>query len=96
MGQDAVVSAGTALAAKILHEVDGEASVEVTLGSPDSTDLHEVFEGPLTLASGQLVVGDAGSEETETLILDPGAYVAQVLVDDVEFPTRVVIGLRRA
>jgi hypothetical protein len=42
------------------------------------------------------VVGDAGSEETETLILDPGPYLAQVLVDDVEFPTRVVIGLRRA
>ena len=91
-----MVSTGTAFAAKVMHEVDGEALVEVTLGDPDATDLHPVFEGPLTVASGQVVVGDAGGEETESLILDPGHYVAQVLVDDVEFPTRVVIGLRRA
>ena len=89
-------SAGTAFAAKILHEVDGEALVELTLGIPDPTGLHEVFEGPLTLSSGQVVVGDAGNEVTDTLSIDPGPYVAQVLVDDVEFPTRMVIGLRRA
>lgn len=96
MGPDGVVSAGTAFAASIQHEVDGEALVEVIMGTPDPRGLHEVFEGPLTLVSGHIVVGDAGNEATESLVLDPGLYVARVLVDDPEVRTRMVIGLRRA
>jgi hypothetical protein len=40
MGAKGVVSAGTALAVRVLHKVGAEALVEVTLGVPGSTDLH--------------------------------------------------------
>jgi hypothetical protein len=96
MGAEGVVSAGTALAIRVLHEVDGEALVEVTLGVHGSTDLHQVFEGPLMLASGQLVIGDAGGEQTQTIEVEPGPYVVQVLVDERDHPTRLLIALRRA
>jgi hypothetical protein len=80
MGVEGVVSAGTALAAKILHEVDGDALVEVTVGDSDATGLHQVVEGPLLLASGQVVIGGAGGEQTETIKVEPGPYLVRILV----------------
>ena len=68
----------------------------MSLGDPDASDLHQAFKGPLLLASGQLVVGDAGGERTETITVEPGAYVAQVLADDRAYPSRLVVALRRA
>jgi len=91
-----VVSAGTPLAAKVLHEVEGAALAEVTLGDPDSSDLHQVFEWPLLLASGQVVIADAGGEPAETVRADPGPCLVRILANDPDHPTRLVIALRRA
>ena len=96
MGAEAVVSAGTALAARVLHEVDGDALVEVTLGDPGPTDLHKVFEGPLLVASGQVVIGDAGGERTETIKVQPGPYLVRIFVDDRDQPSRLVVALWHA
>ena len=96
MGAEGVVSAGTPLAAKVLHAVEGDALVDVTLGDPDSTDLHQVFEGPPLLGSGQVVIGDAVGERTETGKVDPGPCLVRILANDPDHPTRLVIALRRA
>ena len=65
------VSAGTALVVRVLHEVDGQALVELTLGDPGSTDLHQVFEGSLLLVSGQLLIGDAGASRRRGSMSNP-------------------------
>jgi hypothetical protein len=81
------------IVAKILHEVDGEATLEVSRIPPEGLLL--VHECDVAFPSGVAVVSDAGQLRMDKVALRPGVWSAAVWMDDVESARRVVISLRR-
>ncbi len=90
-GQHAVYATHTEIGIQILHEVDGEATVEIAEVAPQG--LQEIWTGEIGIPSGTLVVTDSGEERVDRLALHPGEYLASVFVDDVTFPERVVVAI---
>ena len=86
-GDAAVVSTAQTVVSRIEHGDDGEATATVRLDAPPG--LLRVHSGHLTVTSGRLRLGDAGSEGTQEVALASGRYEVQVLVDDAEHPAEV-------
>jgi hypothetical protein len=88
-----VVAMRGELVTKILHLVDGAATLELTLASPDGLML--VHEGDLEIPSGVLEITDAAEQRVDTVDVPSGTWRAAVWVNDTDSPTRVVIHLHR-
>jgi hypothetical protein len=88
---DAVVTTRGEIIAKILHQVDGEATLQVSLVPPVGLTLVRQCE--LDIPSGMLLVSDAAKERVDRVVLTPGLWDATVWTDRAESPTRVAICL---
>ncbi|WP_141846865.1 hypothetical protein [Lapillicoccus jejuensis] len=87
-----VAAARSIVVARIQHEVDGEATAEVWVGRcPD--ELTCVYEGEFVTASGVVTLADAAHDDAKQLDATVGRYALRVLVEEVEFPERVVFEL---
>lgn len=89
-----VVAAHSALAARILHEVDGKATAEVWV-SRRPQGLHLVYDGDIDIPSGTIQISDAAGDAIESATVEPGSYSVQVYVDDDAHPERVIVALNQ-
>jgi hypothetical protein len=92
-GDADVISTKATIICKILHQVDGEATVEVMLDGAERGDLVLVYEGNLALVSGEVVVTDAARERAEVGVVPPGDYRVRVWVSERGSPALVAVGL---
>lgn len=89
------VAAGTTvIAASIQHAIDGEAVTEVWQGHPGG-NLTCAYEGDFVTASGAVTVGDAAYEQHAPVEIGEGRHQLQVLMSEVESPSRVVFSFTR-
>lgn len=91
--QDLVLARGGEIVAKILHQTDGEATVEVTLTPPSG--LVFVSRCVLDVPSGTLVVTDAAEEQIVQVSVAAGRWDASVWMDRADHPSRIALVLRR-
>lgn len=77
---------------KIQHQVDGPASLELSLEEPDGCRL--LSRADVAIPTGRLRVTDAGLEHVDEVTLAPGRWRAAVWVDRTENPSRVVVSLQ--
>ena len=92
LATDPAVATRGEIVIKILHQVDGKATLEISLLPPAGLTLVGEYE--IDLPSGTVVVGDPGQEQIETANVDPGSWNATVWMDYPEHATRAVICLR--
>ena len=91
-GQELVVGNSSALACRIVHEVDGEGSFELWLG--DATPESEcVFDAPFDCPTGAVIVATAGFDDAELVVVEPQSFRARVYANERDHPTRVVLVL---
>jgi hypothetical protein len=91
-GESALLATNGSVIFRIQHEIDGNATVEVTLGDP-ADGLTLIHEGKMSLPAGDLLVSDAGREQQSLAHVPPGRYRLRVWVDEQPEPTQVVIAL---
>jgi hypothetical protein len=73
--------------------VDGEVEFEIWRGEPESPLARVLYEGSIALAHGRIVMHDPNDDfRIDIPGLGHGGLLS-ILVDDVDFPTRVQIAL---
>jgi len=89
-------SEGDSLYVGVLPPMEGRVSTSVRrdASEPDHEDLTLVFDGRLTVASKELVIGDSDRNVEVRLPARSGAVHLEVLVDVVGLASRVLVLLR--
>ena len=76
------------MAARVQHQVDGPAAVEVWLGG-ESNEFACIYDAEFVTLCGAVTLSDAGYEEKLPVEIGEGPHRLRILVDRVEAPEHV-------